>query len=200
MVSVDFQPIGLNMTCQLCYRATDGTPVYSAPVSSGACSLRLDKAPGSNVVIAVICNTDYKYLGDTTRKAHYDYRLQLGAGATGTADINTKWYNVTLPVTAESHPNRAAEMSRGNELSAFFEGHNALAITYRVSSAGVGSISLFTPTGVMVKKFQLGYKRPGIYFEKLTIVGIRAALSHGLYLLSVNFSGPQSAATFLTLQ
>ena len=27
MVSVDFQPIGANMSCQLRYRATDGTPL-----------------------------------------------------------------------------------------------------------------------------------------------------------------------------
>jgi len=93
IVSVDFQPIGSNMTCQIAYRATDGTCVYSEPVSSGDCTLRLDKAPYNNVVIAVITNTDYVYNGETTRKAHYDYRLELGTGVSGTADIYTKWYN-----------------------------------------------------------------------------------------------------------
>ncbi len=92
-VTVNFQPIGANMTCQLAYRATDGSCVYSKPVASGDCTLRLDKAPNNNVVIAVITNTDYVYQGDSTRKAHYDYRLQLGQGVTGTADINTRWYN-----------------------------------------------------------------------------------------------------------
>jgi chitodextrinase len=96
MVTVNFQPIGANMTCQLCYRATDGTAVYSQIVSSGNCSLRLDKAPANNVVIAVICNTDYIYNGESTRTAHYDYRLQLGTGVTGTASVNTKWYATTL--------------------------------------------------------------------------------------------------------
>ena len=90
---MDFQPIGSNMTCQIAYRATDGTCVYSEPVSSGDCTLRLDKAPYNNVVIAVITNTDYVYNGETTRKAHYDYRLELGTGVSGTADIYTKWYN-----------------------------------------------------------------------------------------------------------
>lgn len=93
MVTVNFQPIGANMTCLLCYRATDGTPVYSNPVSSGDCTLRLDKRPANGVVIAVISNTDYIYYGESTRKAHYDYRIQLGTGVTGTADIHSRWYD-----------------------------------------------------------------------------------------------------------
>jgi hypothetical protein len=80
------------MTCQLCYIATDGSRVYSNIVSSGDCSLNLDKTPANNVVIAVICNTDYIYYGESTRTAHYDYRLQLGTGVSGTADVNKKWY------------------------------------------------------------------------------------------------------------
>jgi hypothetical protein len=93
MVTVNFQPIGANMTCVLAYRATDGSCVYSQPVSGGDCTLRLDKAPYNDVVIAVITNTDYIYQGESTRQAHYDYRLQLGEGVTGTADIHTRWYN-----------------------------------------------------------------------------------------------------------
>jgi hypothetical protein len=92
-VTVNFQPIGANMTCQLVYRSTNGTPVYSQYVSSGNCTLRLDLPPANNVVIAVITNTDYIYNGEATRTAHYDYRLQLVTGVTGTANINTKWYN-----------------------------------------------------------------------------------------------------------
>ncbi len=92
-VTVNFEPIGANMTCQLVYRTTAGVPVYSQPVASGACTLNLPAAPASNVVIAVITNTDYIYSGETTRKAHYDYRLRLVTGVTGTASVNTKWYN-----------------------------------------------------------------------------------------------------------
>ena len=40
----------------------------------------------------MICNTDYIYKGEATRKAHFDYRLQLVTGVTGAADVNTKWY------------------------------------------------------------------------------------------------------------
>lgn len=92
MVTVNFQPIGANMTCQLVYRSTTGVPVYSDFVSSGNVSLRLDLPPANNVVIAVITNTDYIYNGESTRTAHYDYRLQLVTGVTGTASVTTKWF------------------------------------------------------------------------------------------------------------
>lgn len=92
-VTVNFQPIGANMTCQLVYRSTAGVPVYSQYVSSGQCTIRLDAAPANNVVIAVITSTDYIYNGDATRKKKYDYRLQLVSGVSGAASVNTKWYN-----------------------------------------------------------------------------------------------------------
>ena len=91
-VSVNFQPIGKNMSCQLVYRATDGSVVYSVPVKKGPCSLKLRKPVKNNVVVAVICNTDYVFKGDKTRKAKYDYRLTLRDGITGTADIHKKWW------------------------------------------------------------------------------------------------------------
>jgi len=92
MVTVNFQPIGANMTCQLVYKNTSGVAVYSQYVSSGNCSLRLDTPPANGVVIAVITNTDYIYNGESTRTAHFDYRLQLVTGVTGTASTTTKWY------------------------------------------------------------------------------------------------------------
>jgi len=93
MVTVNFEPIGANMTCQLVYRSTTGVPVYSQIVSSGSLSLRLDTPPASGVVIAVITNTDHIYNGESTRTAKYDYRLRLVTGVTGAASVNTKWYN-----------------------------------------------------------------------------------------------------------
>jgi hypothetical protein len=105
-VTVNFQPIGANMRCQLCYIATDGSKVYSDIVSSGNCTLALTKTPANNVVIAVITNTNYIYEGETTRTAHFDYRLQLGTGVTGTANINTKWYKgASLKSTTELSEN-----------------------------------------------------------------------------------------------
>ena len=92
MVSVDFRPLSENMSCQLVYRATDGSVVYSVPVAKGACKLALQKPVKNDVVIAVVCNTDYVFEGDKTRKAKYGYHLKLGKGITSAADINTKWW------------------------------------------------------------------------------------------------------------
>ena len=91
-VSVEFNPLGENMTCQLVYRATDESVVYSAPVTDGTCALEFLKPVKNNVVIAVVSNTDYVFEGDTTRKKKYDYRLELGAGIVGAADLHAKWW------------------------------------------------------------------------------------------------------------
>ncbi|WP_205513300.1 T9SS type A sorting domain-containing protein [Longitalea arenae] len=109
-VTVNFEPIGANMNCQLVYRTTAGVPVYSQPVSSGACTLNLPAAPANGVVIAVITNTDYIYNGEATRKAHYDYRLRLGTGVTGTASVNTRWYNSATLSSARTEGQREASV------------------------------------------------------------------------------------------
>ena len=103
-MTVNFMPIGKNMSCQLCYRATDGSMVYGEPVLGGECTLDLDKKPANNAVFAVVCNTDYIYEGEETRKAHFDYRLKLVDGIKERGHWNVRWYqwdkklfNLTLP-------------------------------------------------------------------------------------------------------
>lgn len=97
-VTVDFTPIGTNMSCQLVYRATDNTVIYSKPVSGGTCSLTppVGKAIKNNVVVAVVCNTDYVYNGESSRTNKFDYRLRISGagtlGVTGPANIATKWW------------------------------------------------------------------------------------------------------------
>lgn len=183
-ISVDFQPIGQNMFCQLCYRATDGTPVYSVPVKSGACSLRIDKAPANNVVIAVVCNTDYKYQGESTRKAHYDYRLQLGAGVDGTADIYTKWYNVNLDIPTDVRPVIAHSNKLNTaELSVFFKDHQSFTVGYYLNSSTSVSISIYTPTGVLIKTLSTGHKQAGRHKEMYSAV--KLGISSGLYLIKL---------------
>ena len=90
--TVTFNPIGANMSCQLVYRDTSGNIHYGVPVSSGDCSIPLANVM-NNVIVAVICNTDYIYYGESTRTAKYNYTLTIGAGVTGKANINTKWYD-----------------------------------------------------------------------------------------------------------
>ncbi|UCH13369.1 MAG: T9SS type A sorting domain-containing protein, partial [Bacteroidales bacterium] len=98
-VIVDFTPLGANMTCQLCYRATDSTTVYSKPVSSGECGIVLEKEPANGIIIAVIANSDYIYKGEETRTAHYDYRLRLKKGILRKASIYQKWFNYDSEIT-----------------------------------------------------------------------------------------------------
>ncbi|MGC3956583.1 MAG: hypothetical protein QM813_00990 [Verrucomicrobiota bacterium] len=99
-VTVNFTPLGTNMSCQLVYRATDGSVIYSKPVSSGTCTVTppAGKPIKNNVVIAVICNTDYVYNGESSRTNKFDYRLQItGAGTAGVssaASIAAKWFQL----------------------------------------------------------------------------------------------------------
>lgn len=103
-VRINFIPLGDNMSCQICYRATDGSVVYSNPVFSGYCSLALKKEPANGVVIVVITNTDYEYKGEETRMAHYDYRIQLVKGIAGKASIYKKWYDYNSLIVDQADP------------------------------------------------------------------------------------------------
>jgi hypothetical protein len=91
-VRVNFSPIASNMRLQLVYRATDGSAVYSKPVTSGEACLNLQKPAKNGVVTAVVSNVDYLYQGEATRTRKHDYRIQLLQGVSGTAPLYTKYY------------------------------------------------------------------------------------------------------------
>ena len=101
VASVSFRPLSPHMSCQLCYRSADGRAFYSTPVFGGGCSLRLDPAPVHGVIFAVVCNTDYVYDGEETRKTHYAYQLQFLEGVTEAADVNIKWYDWSLDLSSK---------------------------------------------------------------------------------------------------
>ncbi|MCQ2105834.1 MAG: DUF4859 domain-containing protein [Fibrobacter sp.] len=103
-VKVSFYNVGsnsnnTNMNYLLCYRATDGTPVYSEPITGeGSVTLRLDKTPsstsGTQMVFAVIVNTDYKFTGnENIRTKHFNYKLKLEEGLSGAGSANTRYHN-----------------------------------------------------------------------------------------------------------
>ena len=132
LVKVSLLPLGENMSLQICYRATDGTPIYSTPVlGKGSTSLRLDKAPQDGIVFAVVCNLDYNYT-DEIRLNHYDYRLKPEAGISGAGSATTKYYNnfVTqydwpelennsdIPVSSSSSQTNPTESSSSNSVTA----------------------------------------------------------------------------------
>lgn len=82
-----------DMVCQLCWRTSDGTPVYAEPFESGSCTVILQgKQPANGVVFAVVCNRTYKYTSALLKK-HFSYRIALGEGTDGTAPVTTKWFN-----------------------------------------------------------------------------------------------------------
>lgn len=94
IISLHFQPLGKNMVCMLCYRTKQGKIFYSQPVEGeGEVVMRLQAQPANNVVIAVVCNTDYIYKGEQTRKQHFDYRLKMGDNIYQPAKAQLKWYN-----------------------------------------------------------------------------------------------------------
>lgn len=97
--TVFFQPLGDNMSCQLCYRTVDGKAVYGQPVYGGDCTISFDQgAPANQVVFAVICNTDYIFEGEQTRTAKYNYKLKLGEGAIRTASVDKNWWDWTATI------------------------------------------------------------------------------------------------------
>lgn len=85
-LTVSFKPYGElstvdNISCQLCYRTDDGTPVYSETFGEGSFTLKFgDDLPQDQIVFAVVTNLDYIFTS-TIRKNHYDYRIMLSDNA-----------------------------------------------------------------------------------------------------------------------
>ena len=99
LISVRFQPLGKNMVAMLCYRAKNGNVYYSEPIyGEGDVLMKLQEEPANKVVILVVCNTDYVYEGEGTRKAHFDYRLRMGENVFQPAKAQLKWYNYSASI------------------------------------------------------------------------------------------------------
>lgn len=190
-VSVDFKPLGQNMTLQLCYRAVDGTPIYGKPVASGTATLRLDKAPANGVVLAVVCNTDYKYLGEATRKAHYDYRLRPVSGVSGTADVNRKWYDVKLDYTPDPSVGIEKEAlpdpTRAKGRYALRPVPGGIAADFDLPAAGPVSLSLRTASGALIARFPRGVRPAGAQSETIDLT--RIPLAEGTVLVTLDAGG-----------
>lgn len=213
-VEVNFMPKGKNMTCQLAYRAKDGTPVYSKPVSNGSCKLKLDKAPANGVVIAVICNTDYIYEGEETRKAHFDYRLQLVEGIEGRASVYQKWYDysssiINVPDPLEPFPTEGplygSNVTTGavnisvdeNESSSFvypnpIAGNDVLKIVFKDNLSAQKEVRIIDAKGTVL------YFQKGIV-EELFRIPLERHLKQGIYFVSVITDERNDTHKFLVL-
>lgn len=194
MVKVDFQPVGENMNCVLCYRATDGTPVYSTPVASGECSIRLDKPAANSVVIAVIVNTDYVYEGEVTRKAHYDYRLKIVAGITGTADIYKKWYDVKMvSVDDETAVAKQLPSKKLTEFKAVYNKNRYLTLEYHLKNPHTVNISMYSISGELVKNIADSFKLAGYHNEQFHIEN---DIPSGLYIIGLSSNAGSVSTSF----
>jgi hypothetical protein len=170
VVKVAFKPIGQNMSLQLCYRAADGVPVYSVPVTSGSATLRLDKAPVNGVVIAVVVNTDYKYLGDATRKAKFDYRLVPETGVTGAAETTKKWYDVKLDYTPTSSIGHRAAAKTESFLGLNLSSNgDAILVGYELASTTNVKLSLYTAYGALIAHVARGNRTAGNHRESIQL-------------------------------
>jgi len=187
LVEVGFLPIGQNMSLQLCYRAVDGTPVYGAPVTSGSAVLRLDKAPANGVVLAVVVNTDYKYAGESTRKAHFDYRLQSGTGVAGTADIRKKWYDVKLDYASTGPEVREMLKERERMDLVWSRGRREIAVDYDLATAAGVEIDLYTAWGSWIAKVASGSREAGTHRERIRMD--RWGIGSGTYLVALQARG-----------
>jgi hypothetical protein len=81
-----------DMRAQIVYRATDGTSVFSPPVSSGMTSINLTKAPNKNTVIVVITNVTMD--GYKTAKSYgwdpnetFGYKIQVTGGTPAPTNV-----------------------------------------------------------------------------------------------------------------
>lgn len=198
-VKVGFKPIGQNMSLQLCYRAADGVPYYSVPVTSGSATLRLDKAPVNGVVIAVVTNTDYKYLGDATRKAKFDYRLVPETGVTGAAETTKKWYDVKLdytPVSAIGRREAAKPMSDlGLNLTS---NRDAITVGYDLTKESKVRLSLYTAYGALIAHVARGNRTAGNHTETIQLE--KWGIERGTFLVTLEASGSTQTRSITVLR
>jgi hypothetical protein len=144
-------------------------------VTSGSAVLRLDKVPANNVVIAVVANTDYKYLGDATRKAKFDYRLVPETGVTGAAEINKKWYDVKLDYTPGTTGVQAVVKPKVGMGIALANDRNAIEVSYALERGSKVKISLYTAYGALIGHVIRGAREAGSHKDLIQLekFGIR---------------------------
>lgn len=193
VISVEFLPIGRNMTLQLCYRTRKGDIVYSTPVPEGECVLKIpsaaDERPANEVVIAVVTNTDYEYEGDETRKAKFDYRLRLRRGVYHTADPYVKWYEYTQYLydhsfTGVEETDAPANLSFSLAPSVARAGES-IRLSFSQEPGATPSVSIVSLGGTVVLQAQ-----PGASGE----IELPGNLDSGLYLVSLRCGGKTQTA------
>ena len=200
MVSLHFKPLGQNMVCMLCYRTKQGKIFYSQPVEGeGDVMMELQGVPANNVVIAVVCNTDYIYKGEETRKKHFDYRLRMGEGVYQPAKAQLKWYNYRSTIRDTEFINGIDEALMADQPSARFTITPARMVVRRgervplhiaAASQLQVPVRLYNQAGQLVS--QQSFMRDGDYLIPSDIVP-------GIYVLQ-GLNGSQTSSVKITVK
>lgn len=185
IISLHFKPLGNKMVCQLAYRTTRGRVYYSRPVEGeGDVVMQLKEVPANNVVIAIVCNTDYIYKGEETRKQHFDYRLKMGQNVYQPAKAQLQWYNYrkTLYDNTFSAIDSVPAEDRGTEFAivpskTVVRAGEMLPLSIRAASSLYVPVRMYSAAGTLVHA--QNFMRDG-NFE------IPSRLPSGLYILQAD--------------
>ena len=184
IISLHFKPLGSNMVCMLCYRTKQGKIYYSQPVEGeGDVLMQLQDVPANKVVIAVVCNTDYIYKDESTRKKHFDYRLKMGQNIYQPAKAQLKWYNYRSTIRDTEFINGIEEVREADSESTVFTiipestvvGRGGqLALRFKASSMWQVPVRLVDMSGRVV--YQQSFMHDGFFF-------VPANIQPGMYIL-----------------
>lgn len=192
IISIHFKPLGENMVCQLAYRSKRGKKVYSRPVyGEGDVYLALNDLPANNVVFAIVCNTDYIYKGEETRKAKYDYRLKMGENVYQPAKAQLKWYQYSQNIKDDTFSGidapEAVEQASTFAIvpsKAVVKAGETIDLSIHAASSLQVPVRLYASNGALVEATSL--LRDGAFT-------IPAGLSSGVYVLTAA-SGSEKAS------
>ncbi|MDR0306572.1 MAG: hypothetical protein LBI42_07020 [Chitinispirillales bacterium] len=212
MVTVELMADTANMTLQLCYRAADGTAVYSVPVNgivggSVETSIRLDKRPANNVIIAVIASTDYIYRGDATRFAKYKYKIKVPSTVTA-ADVNIRHYNIDNMVNSPGYPTgqvsigkdatQNSKVRRSSSFNTAAGKSGSLNVNFSIQSPAPVCFDIYSTAGALVKSVPMGYRAAGEYREVLDMR--KFGLSSGTYIIRLRGVPEAGAGTAMFIK
>ncbi len=199
-ISIYFKPLGNNMVCQLCYRTKRGKVFYSEPVEGeGNVAVTLKEEPANGVVIAVICNTDYIYENDETRKRHFDYRLKMGENVYQPAKAQIKWYmhtsklsdpTFTKPTGIDNIEVEEGAKFKLNVAKTIVQPGEALPVNLQAASRYQVPVVLYSASGKAV--YAQSFMRDG-NFE------IPSQISAGLYVLTA-YNGKEKSSVKLVVK
>jgi hypothetical protein len=207
VISVYVKPLGKNMTSMLCYRTKRGKIYLSQPLEGeGEVLMQLQESPANNVVILVVCNTDYIYKGEETRKTHFDYRLKMGTNVYQPAKAQIKWYaypttlrdpDFTKPATGietidlgeENNANKAVTFSVSPSRTVVARGET-IEINITAATQWQVPVRLVNSSGAVV--YQQSLLRNGSY-------EIPSGITPGLYILQAQ-NGNEKASVKMIIK